>query len=195
MSVGTYALCTVEDVKEYYDFQGANAASDEFLEKMVDQMSLVFESYTGRKFVTRGIVTEYHSGNGTRFLWTHQYPITSVSGIYSSTDSAWISDNLIDSATYTVRDDTKIVLKSTVFTKWDNGNLRVDYEYGYADTDSVPADLKLACIEEIVRINKNRKSVDVLSKFAPDGSVTRYEKDLMPTTLRILSKYKKVRTS
>lgn len=192
-TLSDYALCTLDEVKEYYDFQGANAASDSFLEKVIDEFTQVFESYCDRKFVSRGIQTEYHDGNGTRFLWTKQYPITSVSGIYSSSTWAWNSTTLIDSDTYAIRDDTKIVLRSAVFLKWDNGNIRIDYTYGYTSTATVPADLKLACIEEVIRTNKNRKSVDVLSKTMTDGSIARYTKDLMPTTIRILNKHRKMR--
>lgn len=187
MPVGTYALCNLEEVKDYYGLRGAKPEEDEQYEKLIDHFTTIFETYCDREFKSREH-TEYHDGNGTRFLYPDQYPITSVSGIWSSTNWDWDDDTLIDSDTYAIKNTNCIVRKSSVFTKYDNQNIKIIYTAGYS---SIPEDLKLACIEEVVRAYKNRKGVDVLAKTAADGSITRYTKDLMPSTLRILDTYKR----
>lgn len=191
MPVGTYALCSLDEVKEYYGMKGAHDAKDGLLESLIDSFTEMFETYCDREFLSRER-TEYHDGNGTRHIFTDQYPITTISGIWSSTSWDWTDTTLVDSTTYTIRRDTSIILKASVFAKADNQNIRVIYTAGYANT-AIPDDLNLACIEEVVRAYKNRKGVDVLAIVAPDGQVTRFEKDLMPTTLRVLNSYRKLR--
>ena len=190
MPVSEYALCSLQDVKDYYTMIGADSNKDGVLESLIDQFTEVFEQHCTRKFKSREH-TEYHNGTGTLYLYPNHYPITSVSGIWSSTSWDWNDDTLIDPDTYAIRyDDKCITRKSTVFAKHNNGNIKIIYTAGYSD---IPKDLKLVCIEEVVRAFKNRKGVDVLSKTAADGSTTRYTKDLMPTTIRVLKSYKKMR--
>jgi hypothetical protein len=189
MPVGTYVLCNLDEVKQYYGMTGASSGEDLLLEDLIDQFTEIFEVYCNRKFKSREF-TEYHDGNGTRHLTPDQYPIITISGIWSSTNWDWDSDTLIDSDTYTIKNTRSIIMKSIIFPKWDNLNVKIIYTAGYS---SIPEDLKLSCIEEVIRAYKNRKGVDVLAKTAPDGSITRYTKDLMPTTLRVLNSYKKLR--
>ena len=191
MAVGTYSLCTLKEVKQFYFSTGGKSPhigtpeQDKLLEDIIDSMSVLFETYCDTQFLTRER-TEYYDGDGSKFLFPAYSPITSVSGIWQSSDWDWDSGNLVSSDDYMIKNDNTIVLKSSTFGDYDQ-NIKIIYTAGYT---AIPVDVKLACIEEIIRTYKNRKDIDVLSKTDPLGSTTRYTKDLMPSTIRILDKYR-----
>lgn len=191
MAVGTYALCSLKEVKNYYVRSGGKSPhvgtdeDDKLFESIIDSMSAIFETECDTQFKSREY-TEYHDGNGGKFLFPAHNPITVVSGIWDSTDWDWDATTLIDADDYMIKNENTIVLKASTFTE-DDQNIKIILAAGYA---AVPDDVNLACIEEVSRAYKNRKGVDVLAKTASDGSVTRYNKDLMPSTLRILKKYR-----
>ena len=184
-TVGTYALITVDNVKDYYGLVGAN--DDTLIMDLIDRATAQFETYCSRQFESRERTEEY-DGNGTKYLFPKYYPITTISGILDDSDWAWGSTTEIDSTTYRIQNENTVVRKpGNVFTKGDQ-NIRITYTAGYAD-GSIPADLVQAAIEEVVRMYKRRAEVDVLAKTADDGSVTRVAKEFLPTTLRVLDKY------
>lgn len=186
MPVSTYALATLDDVLNYMQTPKDKADDDmnKQLESLIDQMSEVFEGYCGRQFLSRSF-TEYLNGTGTYYLFPKHTPITSVSGIYDNSSWEWTETDLISGTNYRIQDDNCIVCNTT----WNqyNQNIKIVYTAGYS---TIPIDVKLACIEEVVRKWKNRNSVDVLAISASDGSVTRYEKNLMPSTFQVLDRYR-----
>jgi len=186
MSVGIYALCGLDDVRNYLHMPDAKVDDDmdTQLETLIDQMTEVFENYCDRQFLSREYV-EYHNGDGGNTLYTTHYPITSVSGIWNDTGWDYGSDSLMSSDNYAVMGDYYIVAKNTYFTKYTR-NIKIIYTAGYS---TVPADVKLACVEEVARKWKNKNEIDVLAKTAEDGSITKYTKDLLPSTIRVLNRY------
>lgn len=186
MPVSTYSLCTLDEVLNYMQTPKDKADDDmnKQLESLIDQLSEVFEGYCDRDFLSR-TYTEYLDGTGTYYLHPKHYPITSVSGIYDDSGWAWAESTLISGANYRIKDDNCIVYNS-YWGAYDQ-NIKIVYTAGYS---TVPVDVKLACIEEVVRKWKNRNAVDVLAITASDGSVTRYEKDLMPSTKQTLDRYR-----
>jgi len=189
MAVSQYALCNLNDVRNYLKIP-LNKADDQMdnqLEVLIDQMTAVFESYCERKFASRSY-TEYHDGNAEKYLFPKHYPIISVTSIHDDSDWNWGADKLVDSTTYRIQDERVIVLKSSLWSK-DEQNVKITYVAGYA---TIPAELKLACIEEVARKYKNRNEIDVLARTAEDGSITKYAKDLLPSTKAILIRYMRV---
>jgi hypothetical protein len=190
MSVGTYSLCSLEDVRAFLTQSAGKSQhtgyseADSLVEDLIDRVSTAFETYCDREFLSRER-TEYYDGTGTRYLFPNYYPITSVSGIWDSTTWGWDSSNLISSDDYKIKNLNTIVLKSTVFSK-DDQNIKITYTAGYG---TVPNDLKQACVEEVSRAYKNRKNIDVVDRAAVDGSSTRYIKELLPTTIVVLNRY------
>lgn len=193
MAVGTYSLCTLKEIKSFYTQTGGKSPhigypeTDELIEDIIDSISVLFESYCDRQFLTRER-TEYYDGKGSKFLFPTYSPITSVSGVWDDSDWAWDTSSLVASTDYMIKNNTTIVLKDSTFGDYDQ-NVKIIYTAGYA---TVPEDVRLACIEEVTRTYKNRKGVDVLAKTAADGSVTRYAKDLMPSTIRVLNTYRRL---
>lgn len=187
MPTGTYALVTLDNVLEYMQMPKDKADDDmnKQLEVLIDQTTELFEGYCDRKFLSR-TYTEYLDGTGTYNLFTKHYPITSISGIYDNSSWEWTDSDLISGTNYRIKNDNCVICNTT-WGEYDQ-NIKIIYTAGYA---TVPEDLKLACIEEVVRKWKNRNTVDVLAISAADGSVTRYEKDLMPSTKQVLDRYRK----
>ncbi len=64
----------------------------------------------------------------------------------------------------------------------------VSYNAGYS---TIPSDLKQVNIEEVVRMFKHRREPDLLALTAEDGTTTLMNKDLLPSTIRVLNRYKK----
>lgn len=187
MSVDTYALTTISGVKAFIGL--TTTSDDSLLEDLVDSVSALFETYCDRNFLSREY-TEYYDGNNITELFTNQYSITTISGIWDNSDWDWSDSDLIDSDSYRISSDSKyIVFRDTYLLDYQQ-NVKVIYTAGY---NSTPYDLEQACIEEVARLYKNKNQIDISSKSLPDGSVSYVVTDFLPKTLTILNKYRKIR--
>lgn len=187
MAISEYALTDLDSVKKFMSMTGAVSDTDDLLESLISRTSTLMESYMGRNILTREY-TEYHNGGGVYALFTRQGQITTVSGIWDSSDWEWTDDTLVDADDYTTVDDNYIVLKNTTFNDYIQ-NCKIIYTAGYS---SVPSDIQQACITEVSRMYKNKNSVDITSKTLSDGSVSFYDKGFLPLTIITLNKYKRV---
>lgn len=186
MAVATTSFCSKDDVKKYLGFDSVISVTDDAsLEIIIDGISVAIESYIGRDILSREY-TEYYDGMGSKYLFPDHYPITSVSGIWEDADWEWGASTEIDSSDYRIKDNNHIVLTSDFFDK-DDQNIKIIYTAGYA---SVPADLKLASIEEAARRFKRRKEIDVTAKSIGDGNVEITIDDFLPQTKVVLEKYR-----
>lgn len=166
MAVGPNALCTLDDVKNYYGMETSSVEIDALIESLIDRVSKQFEMFCDRVFVSTNYI-QYYDGNKTSYLFVDQYPITTVSGVWDDTDWVWGSDTQISGTDYRVADDNHIVFNATILTKGDQ-NVKVAYTAGYA---TIPYDLVQACVEEVLVKYKRRSNVEIRSKTLPDGSV------------------------
>ena len=183
------ALVTLSKVKQYGDQDTiTNPERDDLLTTLINRVTTQFETYCGRTFESAE-TTEYLDGGGIKFLFPAQYPITSVSGIWSNSSWDWDDDDLISSDDYRIKNSNYIVLKSSTFSNYDQ-NIKITYTHGYT-ADDIPEDLQQACIEETLRKWKSRNKIDVLSVSLEDGSITHLTKDLLPQTIMTLNRYKK----
>jgi hypothetical protein len=185
MALNTYALITLDDVKEFSGKEGMK--DNDLLEDLINRYSTMFETYIERNILSREY-TEYQDGRRTYELFTKQYPITTVSGVYDDSAWAWASSTEVDSSYYRISNDER----SIVFWNWTLGNYRqnvkIIYTAGYSST---PEDIKHACVTEVARAYKNRTKVDVTSQTLPDGSIAYSAGALLPQTVMVLDKYKK----
>lgn len=179
------ALATLDDVKNFYGITGDKDEDNNLIKALIDRFTSIFESYCNRTSFETATYTDYLDSDGGYYIFPKQSPITSVSGIWDDTGWVW-SGNALDSTTYRIVNDNSII-SSTPFTRGKN-NIKIVYTAGYT---SIPGDLKQVLIEEVIRSFKNRKSLDVVAVTASDGSVSRLAKDLLPTTIMVLNKYKR----
>lgn len=187
MALYSYALCTLDDVKEYYQYpaKGSRVLDNDLLEDLINYNTDLFHKYCGWEQFKSKTYTEYQDGIGINSLYVYNYPIISVTSIHDDVNWSYGADTLIDSSSYKIVDEKYIVLKDTTFMKGTQ-NIKIVYVAGYA---TIPGDLKKACIKEVVRDFKNRKNFDELFKTVDGDQVTKVEAGLMKSTTDVLDKY------
>lgn len=183
------ALCNLTDVKNFssIEFDKVDFQVDNVIINLISSVSLRFEKYCGRKF-NKQTYTEYHNGFDKYFLYTNQYPILQVIGLYEDSNWEWEEDTIFSTNKYKISNDKRrILLKNGRFSISCNENIKIIYEAGY---EEIPEDLKQACIEEVSKSLNMRKDVHISSKSLNDGSVERFQTEFLPSTKLILDLYR-----
>ncbi len=179
-------LVTRAQVKDYYGITSANHDDDLLISSLIDRVSYMFRTITDNVFAS-ATYTHQLDGNGLSLLYLPNWPITSITSIYTNDDWDFTdSDDLIDAADYRVDDGQRYVqLIDDVFPRG-KMNIQVVYVAGHT---TIPADIEQACIEEVIRRFKHRRDFDVTSKTQPDGSVSYTAKGLLVDTKAVLERY------
>ncbi len=184
------ALCTLDNVKAYLDMpvEKKNPETDDLLTVFIDRVSKRMETYCDRIFVSDEY-TEYYDGDSRGFLYTNQYPITSVSGIWNDAAWTWDTNKLVAAADYRISNNgRRVILKTGYFENYTE-NIKIIYTAGYASA-AIPLDLVDACIKEVAKAYKQKGDPHVTVESHPDGSSTRFATDFLPSTISVLDKYK-----
>lgn len=87
MAVASYALCSLDEVKDYLSLGALSNDKDSWLEQQIDFVSGFIEGYCNRKFAVQNIISEIRDGNGRAKLRPLYYPIVQLSVIDSPTDA------------------------------------------------------------------------------------------------------------
>jgi hypothetical protein len=180
------ALCTVDEVKAYAGIDTAKTETKELIQALINRMQDAFESYCDRKFDSQEH-TEYQDGYGGQMLFTDQYPITSVSGIWESTSRTWSDVDAVDSNDYFISSHRTILRKSGFYLNYPK-SIKVIYTAGYS---TIPDDLKQACITEVTRHMDIRRSPSISSKVFQEATTSYTMDAFLPTTLMTLDMYRK----
>ena len=186
MSVAANAFATLEEVKDFYGMTGSKQADDDLLEDLIDRVTQLFETYCGWNSFKAANYVEYIDGESTKYIFPKNTPIISITSIHDDTDWEYAADSLIADTEYRAVDERYIVYKDALFGRGDQ-NIQLTYRAGY---ETVPFDLKQACIEEVTKRYKHRRDIDILTKSLDDGDATYSESAFLPTTLEVLYKYK-----
>lgn len=190
------ALATVDEVKRFMSMTGSTDPVEDELIALINRISKAMETYCDRKFYIQEW-TETYRGDGTEVLTPDQYPITSVSGTWSSTSRTWDDDTLIDADDYFIdRGGNSIVWYNNAFPESSYENIRVIYTAGlFSTVATVPADLKLACIKEVTRNFKLKNDKGFASRSTDEGGAGGIDtmnfitSEFMPETEAILNRY------
>jgi len=94
MAVGTYALITLQELKDHLGITGST--DDTVLERAIDRATARIESYMGRNILARSYA-EWHGGNKVRAIRTKQYPINSVTGVFTGIRTAFTVSSTVAS--------------------------------------------------------------------------------------------------
>ena len=186
MAVADYALATLDEIKDFYQFGSTKQVDDDLLEDLSNRVTILFQTYSEVESFKSADYTEYVDGSYNKYMFLNNTPINSVTSIAEDSDWVWASDSTVASTDYRIIDSKYLVAKETVWARGDQ-NYKVIYNAGY---DAIPLDLKQVCIEEVVRRYKHRKDFDVVAKSLEDGTVTYSEKGLLTGTKQVLNKYK-----
>ena len=123
------------------------------IEDLIKKVSAMFDSYLGRG-LERTTHSELYDGNGLPRLRLDNWPIISITNLYEDTSRAFGTSSILDTDSYMIYNDKYIQLLHTVFYETD-ASIKVEYQAGYTEAN-MPEDIKLACVNEVVRNYKNR---------------------------------------
>jgi hypothetical protein len=145
---GSIALVSYSEVLRWV---GETAASTEYqtvLETFINSVSDYVNNYCKRNLLAADY-TEYYDGNDRRTLYLNHFPVNSITGLYIDTESEFGSGTEVAAADYRLHKQLgKVWLENTVFAAYPR-SIKVVYNAGYADVDSVPDELKLAVLDDI----------------------------------------------
>jgi len=179
------ALCSLNDIKMYYGLTGSKPEDESFIEDLINDITDLFETFCNLDSFKAANYTEYIDGTGGKYIFPKNIPINSVASIYDDPSWTWTSFYLVDSDYYRIVDKRYIVVYDEYWFKGDQ-NIKITYNAGFT---TIPGDLKLICMEEVIRRFKNRTQFDLSSKNLPDGTISFVEPGLLKSTKTILRKY------
>jgi hypothetical protein len=193
-TLASNALTTRSKVYTFRQLDGKQAEGTSDFNLMVDYcinaISEGFENYCQRTFALT-THTETYNGAGAEFLYTNNYPITSVSGLYDDESWGWGSDTAFAANDYKISNDKKSIrLYDSIFFD-EEENVKIIYTAGYS---TIPADLETACIMEVCRMIDKfmMKTYDVQGNSNAGGdSQTFITDNYLPQTITVLNRYKR----
>lgn len=171
MAVSSYALVTLDEVKDYLALGASDNAKDTWLEQQIDIVSASIEGYCNRKFAVQEISSEIRDGNGRCKIRPLYFPIVQLSiattpanaDILASVqtrvdvDSAWtdietnvnhiVINNPLPNRV-TEQTSYNIELLNGVFTEGKQ-NIKLVYKSGESDSSKY-AEVKGVAIEMVV---------------------------------------------
>lgn len=140
----SYALCTVQDVKELLNIPSSDTSKDNLIIRKINQSTLMIENYTSRRFKATDYELEEYDGNNYDALILKQRPINSLT-TFQRRDTSLNEDSWTDveSELYFTDDNAGLIeLNFTTVGKWNR--YRVTYNAGYT---TIPADLMEAAAQ------------------------------------------------
>jgi hypothetical protein len=181
MSLSTYALASVDELKQKLSISPEQAGQDVTLENILNRASEAIEAFLGRHIVTRGAKTEYHTVSyGRSRLVALQFPVISVTSVK---EGAWSAGTWTAAATLTVGTDyvqdatTGLFIRLSACWHSEQDGVQLVYSGGYASTAAVPAPIKAKCLAIAAReYSQLRRGGDFAAQTISDaaGSVTRF---------------------
>lgn len=136
------ALASLSDVKLQLDIPTSNTAQDARLTLYINAATQAIQTYCDRVFDVTAR-TEYHDGDLSNAIMSHQWPIISVTELWvdptrSFTDTTY----QLAPTDYLIQGESRITF-TNLLTPRVSGSIKLVYSSGYS---TVPPDLNLACI-------------------------------------------------
>jgi uncharacterized phiE125 gp8 family phage protein len=141
-SLLSYALTTVDDVKELLGIASSDHSKDNLITRKINQATRQIEAYCGRRFKETTYTQEGYTASNTNQLVLRQRPITSFTSL-EARDSSLNEDDFetLDANLYFANNSAGVLdLNFNASGSW--GRYRVSYSAGYA---TIPEDLAEAC--------------------------------------------------
>lgn len=174
----------ISKIKSYLDITVTDF--DTLLTALVASVGAFIEGYCGRKFDSDDY-TEIYSGDGGRFLYLKNYPVSVVTKIEYRNGSNSSPDWQELSADDYHLLDSRTIAKETKFINGFN-NYRVTYTGGY---EELPADLEQVATELVAKKFNGRKSDGISDESAESASLT-WSRGLTEEQKIVLKRFKKV---
>lgn len=192
MALGDYALCSLEEVKDYLALGSLSTDKDTWLEDQINIVSGSIEGYCNRKFAVQDFSAEVHNGNGRAKLRPLYYPIVQLSVADSPTTAQKLASvQYLDDTTWTniETDVDNIVLNNpfpqrvTEQTSYNiellekafplgKQNVRINYRAGETDSSRY-AEVKGVAIEMVaMRYKQSAKGDSILGVQSINSSAS-----------------------
>ena len=140
------------ELKPFLGIPTSDLDKDELLDSFNAHARALIESALDRHLVTRGALTEYHSiDRHTHRIYLTQYPVISITSVHESAALTYDATTLLTSGTDYLLADANAGALDRISgggpIGWLAGYrvIQVVYSAGYADTSSVPEDIKYQC--------------------------------------------------
>lgn len=168
-----WALCTLDEIKEYLGIPLATTTWDDLLSRLINSASSFIEKETDRRLVATDYDKDvagdrentWFDGDGTKNMHLRQYPINSVTQAQVSGDdlSAAGSTDYYGSTGYVIRKRRGSLYYAN---GWDVGieNCRFSYNAGYAAGTPEREELRELCCSLVAWVYNNRKHLGFKSE-------------------------------
>jgi uncharacterized phiE125 gp8 family phage protein len=189
MALDENALVTWAKAKQYLDLDDSG---QEYTEGLINAVCASANKSTGRLLKARDDIPIL-DGTGTDTLILPQYPVNTITKLYSDTERVFGTDTEITSSEYVIYKKRGIIkLFSKTFSSKIQ-SIKIEYNAGFGkDTDIVPEDLQFAVLEivawNIMRFVSGGKGIGVRSRAA-DGVDTGMEITVPLNAQRTLERY------
>jgi len=200
MAVGTYALTSLANLKQFLNITGSG--NDAFLENLVDRTTDLFENLTNRNLKARDYSYDsgaaaydpdnaVFDGNGMDTLILPQYPVNNVTTLRINETEIDERPSIYGCGWVLDRKNGILHLVCYVFT---GGRQNIDLAYN-AGYSTVPEDLEQAVIEHAAWLWRQSTPggamLGVSSKSLADGTITYMGKEMLPQVSMVIHKYRK----
>lgn len=172
---------------------GASEEDQWQIDLLIDWISERARSIIGREIMSEER-TAYIEGRGTNTILLPEIPVASVSALYLDSDRDFTSDTEISSEDYHLETGSGVITLYDDVAPSGVATVKVTYIAGYT-TSTLPADLKMACLEAI-SWNYSRlrdKQYGVKNETTPDGITRGYEMVLPMAAQRVFDAYREMR--
>jgi len=187
MTLAANALITLAEAKDYIFGEQDSSVPDPIVEMLINSVSTRFESRCRREFKSATDATLYLDGNGEKELSLPRSPVTSIASV-TEDDTVLTEGDDEDYRLYTSDNDAYLYRLGTTWLKGAKKILLTTFLAGFV---TVPADLKLACMEQTAfEYQKHQKREwGETSRSFEGGSVSLTSDGLLQSVEDVLQHY------
>ena len=183
-------LVTRQEAKDF--LQLTVSTYDTLIDSLIEKASGLIESQAQRLFGENSY-EEIYCGNDSRSISLDHYPVIDVDYLSYDIDTEnRITNDLVTPRDYFVRcEDGLLELADDFFYKSEYRTIYVKYSAGY---ETIPADIKLACLNLISKkfMDITDKRAGIQSKSSMNYQITYSQNDLSDSDVKIVDKYRKL---
>jgi len=191
MAINPNALTTLVNAKSHLSIKPDDNTMNTRVELFINAASQRIETYTARKLVDQGTITELQHGRSTNLILLKEFPVIAITElrIDDGTHLFTAAETLVAATQYSVGDDRNCLIANTGIFPNGYNNVRVQYRAGYV---TVPADLELACLWFVEWFYRHRDRADMGRTTSSKGDESVGILDAAPRMImEILGDYKR----
>lgn len=186
-------LASVSDLRSYPGLNTVSQTDENWLVLLARGFSQQVENRTGRKIKLADYVEYFSPPRGSRFLQVSAFgdSTSAVSEVREDFDGVFPSDSVVDTAGYVFDAATGLLARRDSFWRSGVRSVKVTLNGGIAaSSETVPADLKLACVMQVAYWYQRRNELGVTQRTMQGGSISISEpRDWLPEVQALVDPY------